>query len=143
MTKHVKLFEDLNSIDTKNIGNLAVTSLLLRDQTHIFHWQSKNKGEHETLEEFYDELLEITDNLIEACMGKFGRFSVKGIELTDFVDIDSIECEEYMNLYFHIYSDFRNETFKDDPEIQAIIDELLILINKIKYLLSMAEEEKK
>ncbi len=137
--KHMIVFEKFNGEKSdKNYAELAITSLMLRDQIHIFHWQTEIGDMHRALGDFYDDLLELVDQLIESIMGKYGRFSIKNVDYTELIDLDDAKVQEYLDMYTKIYTDFRNEDFEEDTEIQNVIDEIVGLINKLKYLLTMS-----
>jgi hypothetical protein len=43
-----------------------------RNAAHLQHWASKSYAEHQALGEFYDEVIERLDTLVEAHQGRFG-----------------------------------------------------------------------
>jgi len=43
-----------------------------RNQIHIFHLQTKSYAEHKALNDYYDEVLELFDSLVESYQGKHG-----------------------------------------------------------------------
>lgn len=49
-------------------------SLLLasRNQAHIFHWQTQSFSVHKSLNEYYDNIIEQIDELVEGYQGKYG-----------------------------------------------------------------------
>ena len=54
---------------------LISTLMASRDQAHIFHWQTTGVGSyaaHKALNDYYDEIPEIVDSLVEAYQGKHG-----------------------------------------------------------------------
>ena len=57
------------------IGDFFLALLHSATNTHILHLQSRSYSEHQALGAFYDEIVELTDNLIEAWQGKNGRLS--------------------------------------------------------------------
>jgi len=66
--------------DTKMVKQKDNTSIFgklfqLRDQIHLTHLSVTGIGSyasHKALNEFYDEILELTDSLIESYQGKYG-----------------------------------------------------------------------
>jgi len=48
----------------------------IRNQAHLLHLSTKSFSQHKALNEFYDELLELTDGLIESYQGKAGILSI-------------------------------------------------------------------
>lgn len=54
----------------------------IRDQIHLKHLKPSNPGqlgsyaEHKALNDFYDEILDLTDSLIESYQGKYGLINI-------------------------------------------------------------------
>lgn len=122
-----------------NIPVFALSLLQIADQAKIIHLQSTCKNEHETMGDFYDEFVLLTDSLIESIAGKYGidklSFGEAAISLMDralaissFFDV----CDEILRNNSCILFDKDNDT-----EIFAKIDEMLMLKNKTQYLLQM------
>jgi hypothetical protein len=123
----------------KNIALMAMNGLSLRDQIHVFHWQTEVGDQHKALGEFYEDFLEQFDGLMEVVMGKYGRFSVKSVGTPrPLVDIKDVNVMESVDKYTTLFSGYKSSTFKNDPEILNIIDEILASIEKLKYLLTMS-----
>jgi hypothetical protein len=138
-----QFYSDLNEAtkytSDKNIALLAMQGLSLRDQIHVFHWQTEVGDMHTALGDFYDDFLGQLDGLMEVVMGKYGRFSVKGIGTpTPLLDLKDVNVEEFVNKFISIFEGYKKETFKNDPEIINIIDEVVASIHKLKYLLTMS-----
>ena len=57
------------------VGDFFLTLLHSATNTHILHLQTRSYSEHQALGAFYDEIVELTDGLIEAWQGKNGRLS--------------------------------------------------------------------
>jgi len=54
---------------------LISTLMASRDQAHVFHWQTTGAGSfamHTALNAYYDEILGLTDVLVESYQGKHG-----------------------------------------------------------------------
>jgi hypothetical protein len=58
-----------------NFEQLVSKLLHSRNQTHIFHLQTKSYAEHIALNDFYDGVLGLFDGLIESYQGKHGIIS--------------------------------------------------------------------
>lgn len=118
---------------------IAKYGLSLRDQIHVFHWQTTVGDMHQALGEFYESFLDQMDNLMEVIMGKYGRISVKGAgPLAPLVDLSDVNVEEFVNGYATLFENARDSLYKNDPEIINIIDEIIASIHKLKYLLTMS-----
>lgn len=64
----------VNEMDL-TVGDFFLALLHSATNTHILHLQSRSYSEHQALGAFYDEIVELTDGLIEAWQGKNGRLS--------------------------------------------------------------------
>lgn len=118
-------------------AEVAIKSLDLRNQAHIFHWQTLSGTHHEALGEFYDNFLDKIDELIEYTMGKYGRFSVVGLNQTKLVDYDDDKCCDLLQNYHDYYQELKDGLYKNDDAMTAVLDEIMGDILKLKYILSM------
>jgi uncharacterized protein (DUF608 family) len=124
--------------DDKSIAVLAMNGLSLRDQIHVFHWQTEVGDQHKALGDYYDDFLEQLDGLMEVVMGKYGRFSVKSVGTpAPLVDLKDVNVEEFVSSKVSIFVEAK-KIFAKDPEILNIIDEVIAEIQKLKYLLTMS-----
>lgn len=138
-----EFYEDLNEAakytTDRSISLLAMNGLSIRDQIHVFHWQTEIGDQHSALGDFYDSFLEQLDGLMEVVMGKYGRFSVKSVGTpAPLVDLKDVNVEELVSKYVSVFESYKAETFKNDPEIVNILDEIIASIQKLKYLLTMS-----
>ena len=124
--------------DDRSIAVLAMNGLSLRDQIHVFHWQTEVGDKHKALGDYYDDFLEQLDGLMEVVMGKYGRFSVKSVGTpAPLVDLKDVNVEEFVDSKVSIFVEAK-KIFSKDPEILNIIDEVIAEIQKLKYLLTMS-----
>ena len=119
-------------------ANFALSLFAIRDQAHMFHWQTTSIAQHEALGEFYEDFIEKTDDLIENIMGKMGRpslaqgtITVSGYsdtELAQFIkdatNVLSIQLPQFVEA-------------EGNEEIFNIAQELQSLINKLSYLITL------
>lgn len=54
------------------IEELVSRVFATRNAAHLAHWATKSYAQHVALNEFYDELPELLDSLVEAHQGAFG-----------------------------------------------------------------------
>jgi len=133
------LNESAKYTTNKNHSTFALDGLHLRNQIHIFHWQTEVGDQHKALGEFYDSFLEKLDEVVEVTMGKYGRISVKGVKSTQsLIDLADVNVPEFVTKYIDTFSTYRDDTFSADPEIQNIIDEIIASMHKLEYLLTMS-----
>lgn len=108
-----------------------------RQMAHIFHLQVKGKEgsgwEHKALNDFYDNILELTDDLIETYQGQFGV--VEGYEMIDTAATSKIESKEYLKKLAEYIKIERKQIPADESHLHNIIDEIVSLIYKTIYKL--------
>jgi DNA-binding ferritin-like protein len=108
-------------------------------QAKLLHWQTYKYSQHKALDELFDSLIDLGDELAESIMGKYGRphLSEENLCLQLF-NYDG-DLSRFMD---NLYSCYRNDCrclFDEnkDSELLNIIDEIISLIDKIKYLLTL------
>ena len=122
-----------------DFGKLMLKFLWVRDQAHIFHWQTKLNAEHVTFGDFYEEYLGELDELAESIFGKKGdTFSIgKGaIKLVDYSDSNiKMYLEKVTNVFTKEFPEYFEKN-NDNIGLYHTIGDILELISKLKYLLS-------
>lgn len=53
------------------IEQLIALVFATRNAAHLAHWRTKSFSQHMALNEFYDDVLEVLDNMVEAHQGAF------------------------------------------------------------------------
>ena len=113
------------------IGDFFLTLLHSATNTHILHLQSRSYSEHQALGAFYDEIVELTDNLIEAWQGKNRQLAT--YPNTYYPPMDSALLE-LQDLSYFVQS---NRLIVGlDTELQNITDEIQQLIDSTIYKLT-------
>lgn len=86
---------DINKPVTTGPSEFFGKLFQIRDQIHMRHLKPSNPGglgsfaEHKALNDFYDEILDLTDSLIESYQGKYGLLNIT--VLTSNSNIDPIQ----------------------------------------------------
>lgn len=124
--------------ENKSYAEVAMKSFGLRDQIQIFHWQTMIGSQHEALGSFYDDFLGLLDQLIEFSMGKYGRFSVSGVNLPKLNDLSETNLDSYLKEHIDYYTKIKKTLFSNDDSALNILDEIIGELNKLKYLVSMS-----
>jgi hypothetical protein len=62
------------------IEQLVEKVFAARNEAHIAHWATKSFSEHMALNEFYDNIIDLIDKLVEAYQGCYGLIEVKKLE---------------------------------------------------------------
>ena len=62
------------------IEQLIARAFASRNCAHLTHWKTRSLAEHLATGEFYDEVIDIIDNLVECYQGNFGL--IKDVQLS-------------------------------------------------------------
>lgn len=115
------------------MGQFVSTLLASRTQAHIFHLQTPSFAAHKALNDYYDEIVGVTDNLVESYQGKYGIITGYGnIALQEYQS-----CEAII-VFFEtlcMYVEKSRQLICQDSYIQNQIDEIVALIKSTIYKL--------
>jgi len=117
-----------------NTDYVEMISLLLhsRTQTHTLHLQTESYPEHKALNEYYDEIVDIIDGLVESYQGKYGI--LKGYKSYGVMEYKSTESTiKYLKDLCSKIEKLRSCC--KDSYIQNQIDTACELINSTLYKL--------
>jgi DNA-binding ferritin-like protein len=121
-----------------NLSSNVNFFLGLQMQLKINHWQTKGFARHNAFGSTYDELQDLVDTYVEEAMGKYGRFilydETKTIEL---VNLSEIDLKGFINTLREALVQFTLQLDETDTNLLNIRDEMLGLINKLGYLLTL------
>lgn len=119
-------------------GRLVLQKLFeVRDQVHYIHLQTTSFAAHKALNEFYDGILDLADSFIETYQGTYGRIKGKlapNIES----DIDAMKYIQSIRPLFAKDGLIRKSYSPDDTHLANIADEMLALVDKTLYLLTLS-----
>lgn len=120
-------------MDNAIIGQFISTLFASRTQAHIYHLQTPSFAAHKALNEYYDEIVGITDGLVESYQGKYGI-------ITGYTNIALQEYEscEAIIMFFEtlcMYVEKIRQVICQDSYIQNQIDEIVALIKSTIYKL--------
>lgn len=137
--------EPKNTDFSENTKYGYLFKMLLKNsaQAKLLHWQSGLYGQHKALDDFWNEFNGLADTLAESVMGKYGKPVLTEenlcLELKNFENPNEGNLNEFMDHLTKCYSiDCKSIlSAESDSELINIIDEILSLIEKTKYLLSL------
>ena len=117
----------------ENKFNVMISKLLhSRNQVHVFHLQTKSFAEHKALNDYYDEVVDIIDGLVESYQGKYDLLtSYESYKILNY------ESNEQLLKYFkELESNVEvNRKNIKDSYLQNQIDNAVELINSTIYKL--------
>jgi hypothetical protein len=114
---------------------LVLNMLEMEQQLRIWHWQTKLFSRHSAYGATYGALGDLIDSFMEAYMGKYGRIKVTGpIQLENLNQEAEQKVESYVEFLLSL-----NQSLDaaNDSDLLNIRDEMLGLMNKLKYLLTL------
>jgi hypothetical protein len=121
------------------MDKVVVNLLKVQTQLRILHWQTLSYAAHKALGKAYSDLDDLIDNFVEVHQGKYGRITFETPIDLGLVNQDEIDLEDVLMQL----NDYLTSTFNDmhdpvkDVDCLAIRDEILAVINKLRYLLTL------
>jgi hypothetical protein len=116
----------------ENFTKLVSCLFHSRTQVHVFHLQTKSYAEHKALNEYYDEIIELTDGLIETFQGKYGILeNYTNLPLKNYTD--NAQVVSYFMQLEDVVQVLRVNF--EDSYLQNQIDNVVELIESTKYKL--------
>jgi hypothetical protein len=115
-------------------ANPTVAALIMqlfhaRTNAHVLHLRTRSYAAHKALNEFYDEIVGLTDDLAESYQGRYG--------IQDYPELPyKPESDAVMMLRsLRRYIDENRMAMCDHSELQNAIDEIVTLLNSTIYKL--------
>lgn len=117
----------------------SFTDVLLQfqNQVKILHWQTKSYAQHQAFGMLYDEISDLTDEIAEVYMGKYGRVTTNGGIHT--VNTNDVKLDAFLSAIEDQLLSFNGKLDPNrDSDILNLRDELLGKLNKVRYLLTLS-----
>ena len=101
-----------------------------RTQVHIFHLQSDSFSQHNALNDYYDDIVDLIDDLVESYQGEFGV-----IKNYQNYDLKMLENNEQVINFFKDVTNGVEELRKvaGDSFLKGKLDEVVELLNSTIY----------
>lgn len=127
---------------TDRYADITLTVLQVQAQNKLLHWGTLSYAQHKTFDDFKEEFGDLSDNLIESIMGKFGRPLV-GSSSIEVLDYGQINLMGYFDSLYEYFTESIGEfqPKEQNEEIVNILAEILALVDKTRYLLTLNENE--
>lgn len=103
----------------------------VRDAAHIEHWLTKSYSRHEALGEFYENVIDRLDTLVEAYQGFYGPIGTVGLSQIPFQDFDAMLADEAKAI-----SEARSEIARANATIENLVDGICEVYFKTFYKLA-------
>jgi len=98
-----------------------------RTQAHVYHLQTTSYSSHIALQEYYEAIVPLVDEVVEAYQGKYGILTGYGISSTIKELSSEVQILEYFQWLSRVVSAHREDLPKDDyledfyNDIEAVI----------------------
>jgi len=144
MITNFKLFENfvvttlhhvLPASDTEK-SEIAIKILHVLAQVQMFHWQTDKMAHHKTFDDFSKEFKDLSDKLVEVIQGKYGRLMINMETYMPLRNIQELDPKGFVDQCIDIFKVYQTNIFQNDQEISAILDEVVALFQRLKYLLT-------
>ncbi len=110
----------------------------LQAQVKINHWQTKGYARHKAFDKLHAGLSDLIDTFAEVGMGKYGRFTLENEDkILNIVNLSDLDLREMLQTSKEALVQWSSEFDSADTDILNIRDEILALLNKITYLLTL------
>jgi hypothetical protein len=118
--------------EDESLTDLVMCLLHSATVTHIMHWQTESYAAHQALGEYYSEIPELIDAVIEAYQGKT-NIILRGfpVDMEAYEQMTPLAYMEYLNVKLAS----GRAMFGDISEIQNLVDAIADLIDSTMYKL--------
>jgi len=118
--------------------NFLTILLELQNQLRIYHWQTDSYAAHRALGDAYEDFDEVIDKFIEEFMGKYGKIRSENVITINLKNIDESDVTNVINTAIEFLSkQLPSVLQEDDTNLFNIRDEMLGILEKLKYLLTL------
>jgi DNA-binding ferritin-like protein len=117
--------------------NVITPLIQFQQQLRIFHWQTDSYAEHKAFGTAYEDIDDLIDTFVETYMGKFGRSKPTSTFQILLKPLNSNEVIDKAIKDFEFYLKDMNDQIPEETDLLNIRDEILGLVNHLKYRLSL------
>lgn len=119
-----------NGNGMEDVAKLIGTLFMSRTYAHMCHLKTGSFAQHKALNSFYDDIVDLTDDLAEASQGYFGKLDVPYINLVGNVN-DPIK-----GMQAHLKAIEKLAMSCEEEYLKNIFQEIQALYRKTLYLLT-------
>ena len=123
-------------MDNAIIGQFISTLFASRTQAHIFHLQTPSFAAHKALNEYYENIVDIIDGLVESYQGKYGIITgYVNVTIQEYQSCDGIKM--YFTTLCALIEKSRSMICQDSyiqNQVDEVVAEINSLLYKLKYL---------
>lgn len=112
------------------IDQLIARAFEARNCTHLEHWNTKSYAAHQALGDFYDEIIDLVDSLVEAYQGAFGK-----VGKVDLGPRQTKACVALLGEQVVWITKNKDDICQEVDALENILDEIVALYLKTLYKL--------
>lgn len=110
----------------------------IQNQFRFLHWQTTFDAKHKAYGKTYNKLGDFIDEFVEGMMGKYGRPEFPAEFMIAFQDINAISLQKFIDGSCEFLIGMSDQLDpKMDSDLLNLRDEMLLQLNKLKYLLTL------
>lgn len=122
--------------------NIILSCLQMLNTVKLYHWKTMKYSEHKATDDLYSDLNGKIDEFVEVLIGKDGKrinlSGKKSLKLNDFNNSSSFKNYiENSKKYLIKMTDSKNISTPNNSDLLNIRDEILGILNKFTYLLTL------
>ena len=121
-----------------NVNEYFGTLLQSVTETHKKHLMVGKYSDHKALNEFYDEMPELVDALVEHYQGEHGKVE----NYKNMIEAEGKDAKTYLEELLDFTKNGRDELFKDDSALSSDIDSIIGQIDSTLYQLRELKENR-
>lgn len=116
--------------------NIISDLIKFQEQIRLLHWQTKKYNEHTAYGKTYNNLNDLIDNFVEVYIAKYGDIKFSPNLVITLYNSNSLKVDAFLkNMIAKLVKIDADTTL--DVDLLAIRDEIVILINTLRYLLTL------
>ena len=115
---------------------IILNLIKLQNQLRILHWQTKSFAQHKAFGKAYEDLDDLVDTFVETYMGIFGRSKPTTTFVLELKPLSTSNVDLSIEHFLDYLKDMDRE-ISDKTDLLNIRDEILGLVNHLKYRLSL------
>lgn len=130
--QYFKMYEDFSS--QSSIVEIVVELFRSRDLAHQSHLATSSFAQHKALQEYYEGIVELLDDLVETWQGTVGEKLIYDLNFTNNGIVSESDLDRFTKLAQKIVV-FSESLSANFSHIKNILDEINALIHKTIYKL--------
>ena len=118
--------------------NILLDSLNFLTQLQVYHWQTNGKGsfaQHKTFDDVTAAFKPLMDGLAESMQGRYKKLIIPSDYQSPLYNISDLSPGLYADGFVKKLEVYKKD-FAEESDLANIIDEMIALTNKFKYLLT-------